>query len=400
MIASGLAPTAVLRAQSSGQGPRPTFKIGKVPVTVKGTFETEFNDNINYSNSNRASDIILRPGIVVGVNYQLTDINTVALQLGVSYDEYLIHRNLSSYTNFAEVSPDSQLAFSVRPTDNLTATVYDSFNYSVQPSDALAVNPNNGQVITNIRAFGRFMNRVGAKATWDFRADSELYADLYRYDVFPQSSQYDFLRRWQYTASGGVRHTFDRFTLNLDGSYTLNYYKTNLENSSGSWYFGPTITWITQGLIVKGTVGYTGYDFQHNGTNGDSSQPSTFTGELSITHSLTKNIDHTLTLSRSSSFGYVSNTVQIDRASYKLDYKEFLFKQMTGTILTYYEHGRDSGGSTPEHYDKFVISPQLDYAVRPGFSIYASYEFADKFSNFEERNYTRNQFIIGVRYDF
>jgi len=380
--------------------PQPTFKVGDVPVSVKGTFETEFNDNINYSNSNRASDIILRPGVVLGINYKLTELNTVAFQMGVSYDEYLIHQNLSTYSNFADVSPDSQIAFTIKPRDTISATVYDSFNYSVQPSDALAVNPNTGQVITNIQAFGRFMNQIGVKADWQASERVGIYGGVYRYDVFPQNSQYDFLRRWQYTASAGTRYVFDPFTFNLDASYTLNYYKTNLENSSQSWYIAPTLTWITDGLVVKATVGFTGYNFQQNGTNGDSSQPSTYTGELSATHKLTEAIDHTLTLTRSSSFGYVSNTVQIDRVSYKIDYKEFLIKKLTGTLLGYYETGHDSGGTSPEHYEKFAISPQLEYLVRPGFTVYASYEFADKFSNFEERNYTRDQIIIGLRYDF
>jgi len=398
VILAGLALTQIVRAQPAAA--QPTFKLGDVPVSVKGSFETEFNDNINYSNHNRSSDIILRPGVILAINYKLTDINTVALQMGLSYDEYLIHRNLSSYSNFAEVSPDSQLALSIKPRDTITLTVYDSFNYSVQPNDALAVNPNTGQVITNIRALGRFMNQIGVKGEWAATTDTTFNAGFYRYDVIPQDSTYDFLRRWQYTAQAGVRRLLDPFILSVDASYTKNYYQTDLQNDSASWYIGPTLTWTMEGLVVKATVGFNDYSFQHNGTNGDTSQPSTYTGELSATNTLTNAISHTLTLTRSSSFGYVSNTVQIDRVSYKVDYKEFLLKAMTGTLLAYYEWGGDSGGNTPEHYGKYAISPSVEYLVRPGFTVYASYEFAQKSSNFGDRNYTRNQFIVGLRYDF
>src|SRR5580692_5078803 len=69
--------TPTLHAQAT---PQPTFKAGDVPIFVKGSFETEYNDNINYSNDNRASDIILRPAVIVAINYNLTAINTVALQ--------------------------------------------------------------------------------------------------------------------------------------------------------------------------------------------------------------------------------------------------------------------------------------------------------------------------------
>lgn len=390
-----------LRAQVAGGGPRPTFVVGKVPVTVKGTFEVEFNDNINYSNANRSSDVILRPGVVLGVNYQLTSINKVSLQLGVSYDQYLFHPNLSTYTNFAEVSPDSQLSLTMRLGKATTVTVYDSFNYSLQPSDSLAVNPKTGQVITDIKAFGRFMNQIGVKADWMAAENTTLYGGVYRYDVFPQSADYDFLRRWQYTGTAGIRQVLGAYTVNLDGSYTYNYYRTNLENDSTSWYVAPTVTWVGENqLTLKATLGFTGYNFKNNGTNGDSSQPNTYVGELSATFPLTSEIDNTITVSRSSNFGYVSNTVQVDRVSYKIEHKEFIFKQMAGSLLLYYERGRDSGGTSPERYDKFSISPQVDYAVSERLSLYASYEWTDKFSNFSARNYLRNRVILGIRYDF
>lgn len=371
-----------------------------VPVTVKGSFEAEFNDNINYSNSNRASDIILRPGLVLGINYKLTQINTIALQVGVSYEQYLFHPDLSSYTNFASVSPDSQLAFTIKPSSSVSLTVYDSFNYSVQPSDALSSDPRTGQILTRVKAFGRFMNQIGLKGDWQAGPETTFYGGVYRYDVLPQSSDYDFLRRWQYTGSVGVRQTWGAYTFNLDGSYTMNYYKIPLENDSTSWYIAPTVTWVSEKLTLKGTVGFTGYDFKQTGTNGDSSQPSTYVGELSAIFPLSATVSNTITVSRSSNFGYVSNTISVDRISYKIEHTDFLFKNMVGSVLAYYERGRDSGGNSPERYEKFVISPQLDYNVSKRLTIYGSYEFADKFSNFSVRNYLRNRFIIGLRYDF
>ncbi len=384
-------------------GPMPTFVIGGkngVPVNVKGSFEIEFNDNINYSNSNKSSDIILRPGIVVGINYRLTQINTLALQLGLSYDQYVFHPDLSSYTNFASVSPDSQLAYTLKPSESVSLTIYDSFNYSVQPSDALSVNPNTGKVITDIKAFGRFMNQIGIKGDYQAGPETVFYGGVYRYDVFPQNSDYDFLRRWQYTATAGARQTWGAYTFNLDGSYTLNYYKVHLENDSSSWYVAPTVTWVSQSLTLKGTVGFTGYNFKSNGTNGDSSQPSTYVGELSAIFPLSSTVSNTITGSRSSNFGYVSNAITVDRISYKIEHTDFLFKNMVGSLLAYYERGHDSGGTTPERYEKYTISPQLDYNVSKKLTLYSSYEFTQKYSNFGARNYTRNRFIIGLRYDF
>ncbi len=147
----------------------------------------------------------------VAVDCPLTQMNNFSLQLGVACRTICVSPRFEfSYTNLPEVSPDSKLAFSIRFA-TFTLTVYDSFNYSVQPSDAFAIDPTTNKIITNVRAFGRFMNQLGLNADWDL-GKVTLYGGVYRYDVFPQQSEFSFLRRWQYTASAGVRYAFDNGT--------------------------------------------------------------------------------------------------------------------------------------------------------------------------------------------
>lgn len=387
-----------LRAQDTGSDEQSTFQFGPLKVDVSSVFEAEYNDNINYSNSDKQSDIILRPGLVLAANCPLTELNTFSLQLGISYEEYLIHRNLSSYTNFAEVSPDSKLAFSMR-FNTFTVTIYDSFNYSVQPSDAFAVNPSTLAILTHVQAFGRFMNQLGVNANWDL-GSVVLYGGLYRYDVFPQQSEFEFLRRWQYTASAGIRYQFSNgLSLKLDGSYTLNYYEQPLQNNSASWFIGPTLAGpLGKNWTFSASVGFTDYHFIDTGTNGDTSQPTAYTGELSVSNKTTKSINQTVTLTQASSFGYTSNTITIDRASYKLDW---LVQPKVDFILSaYWERGQDSGGLDPETYNKYDISPELDWSYSKRLSFYTYYEFTDKLSNFAVRNYLRNRIVIGARYQF
>ena len=383
-----------------GEGHAPTMRVGNTEIDVKGSFEVEFNDNINYSHSDRVFDIILRPGVTVGVTDRLNENNSVNLQMGVAWEEYLLHPGESSYTNFAAVSPDSKLAYTIKAPP-FTFSIYDSFNYSVQPSDTVDFNPATGKVLTNLKAFGRFSNQLGVTGELEMNKVT-LKAGLYRYDVFPQEALLSFLRRWQYTATAGLSYAYsESLTAELNASYTYNYYREHLENDSHSWYLGASLNGqISKTITLDASVGFTNFSFQQNGSNGDNSQPQGITGSLSLTQKISERKTHTLTLTREMSFGYVSNEVTVDRVSYKFQLQNFIFEKMVGTFSAYWEHGRDSGGLAPEDYQKYVISPSISYALTKRSEWYASYEFTDKFSNFGDRSYYRNQIILGFRYEF
>ncbi len=396
-----LLPIQVIRAQEPpGEGHAPTMRIGAAEIDIKGSFEAEFNDNINYSHSARLMDIILRPGVTLGFTDRLNDNNSVNLQMGIAWEEYLLHPELSSYTNFAEVSPDSKLAYTIKAPP-FTFSIYDSFNYSVQPTDTLDFNPATGQVLTNLKAFGRFMNQLGVTAVLEMNKVS-LKAGLYRYDVFPQEAPLSFLRRWQYTATAGLSYAYsDTLSAELNASYTYNYYQQHLESDSHSWYIGGALNGqLTKTITMEASLGFTNYDFLGNGSNGDTSQPGGISGSLSLTQKISERKTHTLTLARSINYGYVSNAVTVDRISYKFQLQSFLLEKMVGTFSAYWERGWDSGGLAPENYHKWVVSPSVNYAFTKRSETYASYEFTKKTSNFGERSYYRNQIILGFRYEF
>jgi hypothetical protein len=382
------------------QGPQGNIQLGNLLLDLKASFETEYNDNINYSNNNKQSDLILRPGLSLSSFYQVSDINSISLQLGIAYEQYVFHPGLSSYTNFAAVTPDSQLAYTFL-IDQFTIKVYDSFSYSVQPSDAFAVNPNNGQVITNVSSYARFMNQLGVNVDWDLDR-VVLFGGLYRYDVIPQQDLFSFLRRWQYTATAGGRFLWTpNLTVGLSASYTMNYYSQPLQNNSGSWFLGTNVIWQPAAeWSVNFTGGYVFYDFLPGGTNGDNTQPSTFTGDIVVTNKLSKTISHSLDLTRTSSFGYVSNTINIDRITYQAQWQFEPKSKWTLHGWAYYEWGVDSGGTSAETYSKYSLSPELDYDMNKKTSFYLYYQYTANTSNFADRIYNQDKIVGGIRYEF
>jgi hypothetical protein len=398
--------------EAAAQQPHGNLNLGGVYFNLQAYVEAEYNDNINYSNANRQSDIILRPGFQIGSSYQVTQLNTLSLDLGISAQEYLFHSSLSSYNTFADISPSSQLAYTII-VDNFTIKVYDSFSYSVQPNNAVAYNTSSNTFVYSIAQYARFMNQIGFNVDWNLNR-VVAYAGAYRYDVFPTDASFDTLRRWQYTALAGVRVIVSpSVTAGFGATFTTNTYSENFNNNSDSWYLGPTLVWQPNSTWTFNTsVGYIYYDFQNQGnvtgTNGDTSEPSTFVGSASVTQQINAKMTQGVTVSRTSNFGYVSNTLDINRAAYTYQW-EFRPK-WTANFWAYYEEGKASGGTVvvssqagatqPEDYHKWAVSPGVQYQLNQNATLYANYEYTVNNSNIPVQTFNRNRIIIGLRYQF
>lgn len=396
---------AILLALLIGLGAAPSafaqqgnLRMGNIYYDLSSYFEIEYNDNINYSNLNRQWDIILRPGIQLTSSYQVSQINTLTFGVGLSYQQYLIHPNLSSYNSFLSVSPNSQLAYTIL-IRNLTIKIYDAFAYAVDPSNSVAFNSKTGQLVYSISQYPRFTNQIGASFDWNLNKVIP-YADIYRLDVFPQQSQFSILRRWEYNLSLGVRVIVSPSVIvGLGGSYTADYYQQNYNNDSTSYFMGPSVSWqANSNWTFSASGGYIFYSFSTGGLNGDSSQPSTLVGSVAVMNHFSSNFDHSINFTRTSSFGYVSNTIAINRIAYQASWR--FHPRWTANFWAYYEQGQDSGGPNSENYFKYSVSPGVDYEVNTHLSTYGTYEFTQNTSNIIGRTYTRNRVIVGVRYEF
>ncbi len=392
-VAAWLAGAPAAQAQKNG-----LLKFGGAYFNLQAFFEAEYNDNINYSNLNRESDIILRPGFQVGSSYQVTQLNTLSLDLGITFQQYLFHSSLSSYNSFASISPDSQLAYTII-IDNFTIKVYDAFSYSVQPNDAVAYNTNTNTFVYQVTQYQRFINQGGFNVDWNLNRVI-LYTGAYRYDVFPTQASFDTLRRTQYTALAGGRVIVSpSVTAGLGVTYSANSFQENFNNNSGSWYVGPTLVWQpNSNWTFNFSGGYIFYSFQNTGTNGDTSQPSTLVGTASVTQQINSKMSHSVTFSRTSSYGYVSNTLDVNRVGYQ--YQWSFRPRWTANFWAYYERGKDSGGIQPEDYTKFGFSPGVEYQWNSNATLYGTYEYTEKDSNIPAQTFDRNRVLVGIRYQF
>ena len=146
---------AEARRQSIDQIPY-NLLLGPVRFRFSITTGVEYNDNINLSETNQQSDIIIRPQFNLSALWPVTQLNTLKLDLGLGYGFYLDHPNAN--TNGVLIQPGSQLAFDIFIQD-FRINIHDRFSLQQDPVSQLQ--------LSNVVDYGRFENTAGVSVLWD-----------------------------------------------------------------------------------------------------------------------------------------------------------------------------------------------------------------------------------------
>src|SRR5437016_5931149 len=146
--------------------------IGPVRFRFSATVGVEYNDNINLSDDGSAvfltpggpvlvrthkeEDVIFRPAVNFDAIWPITQLNTLRLDLGLSYAIYVDHSNAN--TNGILISPGSQLAFDIFVGD---------FRINIHDRPSLQQDPIAELALSNVVDYGRFENTAGVSVLWD-----------------------------------------------------------------------------------------------------------------------------------------------------------------------------------------------------------------------------------------
>ncbi|MEO0793559.1 MAG: hypothetical protein AAFX93_00265 [Verrucomicrobiota bacterium] len=381
---------------SSAQGQGENFKVGGFRFDLAATFDIIYDDNINYAEFNPRWDIILRPGVVLAGRYQFSELNTLSVSVGIGYNKYLRTPELDSINNFLNISPDTELSFTVF-IDDVTMEFYERLSYSVDATDAFAIQ--GGVVSNNPLDYGRFVNQVGVDLDWDLN-DIIFYAGLSRLDIIPTSSAFDYTQRHAYLLEGGPRFLVaPNLTLGVTGTMAWNFYNDDVNNDSWSWSIGPMAIWqATENLSFAGNIAYQDYIFQEGALNQDDTNPAGIVGSFTVNHRASGNFEHSLTAGHSFNYGYLSNVTSLFSVAYGFNWR--MNSRLTPRGRAYYELGADSGGLLPEDYGRYGFGIGVDYQLSSKFTASLDYDFSHKSSNLFNRSYYRNRVLLGLRYDF
>lgn len=394
-----------LMAQSS-HAQNENFKLGGFLFDLSATFSVTYNDNINYAEFDPEWDIILQPGVGINGRYQISELNTFSVDLGIAYQKYIRNPELDSINNFLTIAPNSKIALTVFIED-VTLEFYDELYYSVDAADSFGFN--GAFVNTNPIDYGRFVNEAGVDMDWDLK-DLVIFANFNRYDVIPTSSDFDYTRRHAYTFSGGPRFMVaENLTIGATASVQRNEYEENVNNNSWNWMAGPMAIWqASENWSFSGNIAYQEFYFDDTGSINDNSQPQGLVGALTVNQRVSSVFEHSLSLSHNFDFGYLSNIDSVFALTYGFNWRMNSVLSPRGNA--YYEIGSDSGGSsfnflgfpvsTAEDYHRYGVGVGVDYQLSSRITTSFDYNFSHKSSNLYNRSYYQNLATVSVRYDF
>jgi hypothetical protein len=131
-----------------------SFKSGEFRLLAEPSLGLDYNDNVNTSKSDAEDDFILKPLLRINLNYPVTQYNLLNLNVGIGYDKYFEHDELSTW----RLQTGSELSFDVYVKD-FWINFHERLHYVQDSAQEAAV--------AGTAQYGTLNNTVGLSVTWD-----------------------------------------------------------------------------------------------------------------------------------------------------------------------------------------------------------------------------------------
>jgi len=382
--------------------------LGPVRFRFSATFGVEYNDNINLSDegtavivtptgpvllrSQKEDDVILRPAINLDAIWPITQLNTLRLDLGLSYAIYVQHSNAD--TNGVLISPGSQLAFDIFVGD---------FRINIHDRPSLQQDPIAEGALSNVVDYGRFENTAGVSVLWDLnKAVLTLGYDHYNY--VSTVSDFDYLNRNAEELSGTLGVNVASTTIVGVESYAVfNYYDQNVLNDSTDWAVGGFVeTQLTSYLRLRAAAGYQQIDFDNNAVIStqfaDSTKLSDYYANVLITHRINAAIRQAVSAGHESQLGVNSDYITLNYVRHTVSWN--IIRNTLLSTEFFYEDADDSGGFINEHFQRYGGAITVGYQLTPHVTLGLRYQYTQKDSDVVLRDYKQNRVSVDATYSF
>jgi len=381
-----IAPVVQLNPQ---QDEHYNLAVGPLRVNLAAGVGLEFNDNVNLSDSDRQSDIILRPSLNIDTVWPISDLNTLRFSIGLSYAKYFDHPEYD--TRGVLFSPNSELAMTVI-VGQVSITLRDRFSYQEDP---YAI-----PTISNTAVFRRYENLAGVQADWDINSITHLTVGYNHYNMWVLGNTF-----------GDASHSIDTVfvrpsvkvapaaSVGLDASFSYIGYNDDYFNNADSVLVGPYVDWaITDSTRFYAEGGYQDFLDEGGGNVGDVGDENSYYIKSEIDNRVSDYFNQRLSFSKTIEAGITSQYYDLWHVEYAGDWK--LTPSVVIDPVLFYEHYHAAGGGAAESGDRFGTDLGLRYTLTPSVTLGADYRFIINSDNLPDSNYYQNLVLLSLFYNF
>jgi hypothetical protein len=357
--------------------------LGPVSLRFQSEMGIELTDNVNYSNTNRVSDMAFLPSLNTRAFWPISENNSLFFSTGIGYTTYL----RTSSDDHLNITPDSNLTFRMYVGD-----------FVINFHDRFSMTENVQQNPTGNGNFAELDNTVGTSVDWDlnelilsFGYDHELVS-------YPNSDY------------GSSDHSSDLFngqaafqlnpssTAGLQAGGGLTYYNQNTYSDNTHFSIGPFYqAQVTDYIKVTASVGYVSYFFSPSETATNLSGENGGYADLTLTHRVNRWLDYNLTGGRQFTSSAGTDLLDLYYANWEANWH--VIRDVSLTTSFTYQHGNSSGG-TVEIFNQFGAGMSLGYPITQKLAGSIRYNFWQKNSDVMANDYVQNMLVLDFTYGF
>jgi hypothetical protein len=366
-----------------------SLELGPTAWNFGAGLGLDYNDNVNYTDSNPESDFIVRPQINTRMLWPISDRNSIDLSVGAGYLAYLQQPGLSRFF----VTPDSELSF-----DLYAGDVW------INLHDRISITENGYQDPTVVGSgdYSQLENTVGVSALWELNKavlrwgyDHQNYSVLSGDPSRPDGQSEVFSASAGYAPKSGVLYGVEL------GGALINYTTTTTNTSypdARQWSVGGFYeTQVSEYIHFTGHAGYTVYTPDSSGTTVNGGDFTGMYAQLALTHRVNRYVDYSLTGGRSISFALFGGTVDMYSFNWQANWR--VIRKTSLSTAFVYNHG-SQGSSSGETFDQYGPQIRLGWRLSDKLSSSVGYQFYQRNSNESGRGYSVNVVSFDLKYTF
>jgi len=395
-----LAGEASARARVRAVTPeRYNVRWGAAGLTLSAGFRTEFVDNVFLTHADERVDFILVPEIDAGLFMPVGQLNTLILDLGISYYHYLNNSELNSGTPL--INPDSEVVLNIYSGD-FAFQVTGAFSYQETPFHEYGGEFFN---VYDTGRFARYRGRLGAGMTWDLQ-DLVVGASYYHEGLISNGSTYDYINR----ASDlfDVRPMLDvspSVTVGLEATTGLHRFENLPSQDHWRATLGPALeSALTRFVTAKLGGGYTRIQYTSSEANDlDLDDIDTYYAYAGIEHEVNRFVSHELRAGHDNLVGINAPNLKDTYVTYSLSWianERVRVIPYAGYHMYEESFGEDRAGLYFEQFAFVNAGIRLEYEFAPRWRLTPRYDYRWKDSDVETFSYAQNRAAFTVTYLF